>query len=98
MEQEAFWWDQLQEQAREQGYELISTKGLLELYAQNIDFILIDVRYSYEFSSSRLPRALNLPFDLSHQHRLDQEQKEAFLKILGQDKTKKIVLYCRDFR
>ncbi|MFW6388586.1 MAG: rhodanese-like domain-containing protein [Desulfohalobiaceae bacterium] len=76
----------------------ITTAELLRLYLLQERFKIMDVRFAYEYNQSKLPEAINVPFDLSHRYGLGQEQKMALLQTLGADYGKMIVIYCRDFR
>ncbi|MFO8031645.1 MAG: rhodanese-like domain-containing protein [Desulfohalobiaceae bacterium] len=97
-EQQELWYQDAKALARQEGYRVISTSEVLQLYSSQEDFLLLDVRFAYEHNQSRLPGALSLPFDLSHRHGLDEKQKMALLQTLGPNQEKKIVIYCRDFR
>jgi rhodanese-related sulfurtransferase len=97
-EQKELWYQDAKSLAREEGYKVISTAELLQLYSSHKDFLLLDVRFAYEHAQGKLPGAVSLPFDLSHRHSLDEKQKMALLQTLGPDQERKIVVYCRDFR
>lgn len=92
------WFDHATSVAQREGYQVITTKELKNLYSDNKEFLLLDNRYAYEFSSGHLPEAKNISFDLSHMQSLSDEKKTELLEILGPDKDRIIVTYCRDFR
>lgn len=89
---------QAQRSADKDGYRLITTSGLKELLERNPEILLVDVRFSYEFASGHMPEAVSLPVDLRDRGDLPMERRQVMLDVLGPDKTRPIVLYCRDFR
>lgn len=89
---------QAQRVAQKEGYELITTDQLQDLLARDADLLLVDVRFPYEFVAGHMPRAVNLPVDLRDRGDLPRERREQMLEVLGPDKDRTIVMYCRDFR
>lgn len=89
---------QAQRVALKEGYGLITTDQLQELLARDTELLLVDVRFPYEFVAGHMPRAVNLPVDLRDRGDLPQERREQMLEVLGPDKDRTIVMYCRDFR
>ncbi len=92
------WWESAQEEARKDGYELIDTKNLAELLDSDSDAIIIDVRADYEFLAGHIPDSENLEFDLGDRMGLAPEKRAAFEDLLGEDKERRVVIYCRSFR
>lgn len=89
---------QAQRSAIRDGYSLITTQGLGELLSRDPSVLLVDVRFSYEYEQSHIPGAVSLPVDLRDRGDLPSSRRQAFLDALGPDKTRTIVIYCRDFR
>ena len=92
------WWKQVAAEAEREGYSLITLDDLKGLYESEQPFLIVDTRTEYEFNDGHLPGAVNLEFDLGDKLRLEPEKKAAFLKLLGTDKNRKIIIYCRGFR
>ena len=74
-------------------YNLISADELKKALDTNESMILVDTMPADSFKKSHIKTAVNavLPTKLDE---VKPEEKEAFLKALGDDKDKKIVLYC----
>lgn len=92
------WWKQAADEARRDGYYLISLDDLKKLYESKEPFLVVDTRTDYEYNGGHLPNAVNIEFDPGDKLQLKPEKKAAFLKLLGPDKNRKIVIYCRGFR
>lgn len=97
-ERSAGWWDHANSQAQREGYKVITTMELKELYQGNKEFVILDNRFPYELSEGLLPGAKNVSFDLSELQALSEEKKGQLLEAAGPDMDKIIVTYCRDFR
>lgn len=74
-------------------YEMVSTEELKKWVDDKDEMIIIDTMPASSYKKNRIPGALNveLPVKLDE---VKAEQKEAFIKALGDNKDKKIVLYC----
>lgn len=92
------WWDHANSQAQRDGYKVITTSELRELYQEGRDFVILDNRFEYELSEGSLPGARNISFDLSELQGLSDEKRAELLEALGPDKDRIVVTYCRDFR
>lgn len=80
--------------ATKQGdYNLISADELKSSIDSNEDFLLVNTIPADRFAETKIKGAVNagLPKEMKD---LKPEEKEAFLKTLGDDKDKKIVIYC----
>lgn len=84
--------------AERDGYRIITTDALLELLGQDRDALLIDVRFDYEYAEGHIPGAVNMPVDLSDRGDLSGDRLQAFRNVLGEEKGRPIIIYCRDFR
>jgi phage shock protein E len=89
---------QAERTAERDGYRLITTAGLRELLLADPDVLLVDVRYAYEYAAGHMPGAVSLPVDLSDRGDLPPARRQVFEDILGADKDRIIVAYCRGFR
>jgi len=92
------WWEAAVTEAERDEYKLIDTKELAELLDMDSDAIIIDVRADYEFEAGRIPDADNLEFDLGDRMDLSPEKRAAFEELVGSDKDRHVVIYCRSFR
>ena len=97
-EERLVWWDQLVDEAQRDGYSLITLENLKNIYKSKEPFLILDTRTEYEYNAGHLPKAINIEFDLGDKLQFRQEKKAAFLKLLGPDKSRKIIIYCRGFR
>jgi phage shock protein E len=97
-DEQPVWWKQLADEAKKDGYGLVTMDDLKRLYDSKEHLLILDTRTDYEFKDGHLPDAVNLPFDLGDKLQLRPEKKKAFLKLLGPDKERKIIIYCRGFR
>jgi hypothetical protein len=95
--EEPSWLGQARDEANQDGYELITAPELKALYDSGKDFAIIDVRPGYEYRDGHLPHAKNLEFDLGDRLELKPEKQTALIQILGPDKRRMIVFYCRSF-
>ena len=74
-------------------YNLISADELKKSIDNKEDMILVDTIPADRFEKTKIKGAVNagLPKEMKD---LKPEEKEAFLKTLGDNKDKKIVIYC----
>lgn len=94
----AVWWESAQKEADREGYSLIDTEALAEVLTLYTKTTILDARADYEYEGGHIPGAVNLEFDLGDRTNLPQEKREALVKLLGPDKDKRLVIYCRSFR
>ena len=92
------WWPAALTEAQDDGYVLTTPEDIQDLYDSGNEFSLVDVRPDYEFKAGHLPGAKNFEIDLGDRLGLKPQKADAFKKILGADKNRLIVLYCRSFR
>ncbi len=97
-EEMPLWWEQAEAEARREGYNLVTLDELESLYQSDRDFIVLDVRPDYEYQRAHLPKAANLEFHLGERLSLDSAKRKKFEELLGSDKDRTIVIYCRSFR
>jgi 3-mercaptopyruvate sulfurtransferase SseA len=92
------WWPTALAEAQKDGYALTIPAEIRNWYASGQDFILVDVRPDYEFKAGHLPGARNFEIDLGDRLDLKPQKADAFEKVLGTNKNKLVVIYCRSFR
>jgi phage shock protein E len=97
-EEHPVWWKQVADEAQRDGYSLVTIDELKKLYDSKLQFLIMDTRTGYEFNDAHLPGAVNIEFDPGDKLQLKPEKKASFLNLLGPDKNRKIIIYCRDFR
>jgi rhodanese-related sulfurtransferase/peroxiredoxin len=79
-------------------YRLLDDAAMAALLKSPKPPLIIDVRPSYEYQEAHLPGALNLEFHLGHRSGLDQDTRQAFLRLAGSDPNRQVIFYCRSFR
>ena len=92
------WWPSALKEAQQDGYVLSTPQELRELYDSGGNFTVVDVRPDYEFNTGHLPEAKNFEIDLGDRLELKPQKAEAFKNVMGTDKDRVIVIYCRSFR
>lgn len=76
------------------GYKLVSTEELNKWVGEKKDMIIIDTMPADFYSKNRIPGALNAELPKTGMADATEEQKAAFIKLLGEDKSKTVVVYC----
>ena len=92
------WWSSALAEAQKDGYTLTTPEEIQSLSASSANTIILDVRPDYEFKTGHLPGAKNFEIDLGDRLELKPQKAEAFKHVLGTDKNREIVIYCRSFR
>jgi len=92
------WWPSALAEAQKDGYALITPQEIQNLSASGNNTIIVDVRPDYEFKTGHLPGAKNFEIDLGDRLDLKPPKADAYKKVLGTDKNRGIVIYCRSFR
>ena len=92
------WWPSALAEAQKDGYTLTTPEEIQSQYASSTNTIILDVRPDYEFKAGHLPGAKNFEIDLGDRLELKPQKAEAFKNVLGTDKNREIVIYCRSFR
>ena len=92
------WWPSALAESQKDGYALTTPQEIQNLYTSGTNHIIVDVRPDYEFKAGHLPGAKNFEIDLGDRLDLKPQKADAFSKVLGTDKNREIVIYCRSFR
>ena len=92
------WWETAQAEADREGYRLLDSKGLRNLFDSGVKPLLIDARADYEFTAGHIVGANNIEFDLGDRISLPEAKRAAFMKLAGPDPQRVLVIYCRSFR
>ena len=83
----------LAKNAEKNKYKLIDAEGVKKVIDAKEDVVIVNVIPADRFASTKIPNAVNafLPKKLDE---VKPEEKENFLKQLGDNKDKKIIVYC----
>jgi rhodanese-related sulfurtransferase len=92
------WWQRAQNEAKADGYKLLSAGDLAKLIKQGGNFYILDVRPGYEYERGHIPGAGNLEFHLGDRLSLKPEKAATLAKLAGPDKSRRIIIYCRSFK
>jgi len=92
------WWAMAAEEAQRDGYRLVDTAGLLAMLGAGEPPLIIDVRADYEYEAGHVAGAVNLEFDLADRGDPGAAKRAAFAALAGEDTSRPMVLYCRNFR
>lgn len=93
-----FWWENAVNEARENGYAVLTPDEFKACLNSDRNCLLVDVRPDYEFESGHIPGAVNLMFDPGDRMALSPEKQQQFEALLGPDKNRCMIIHCRDFR
>ena len=96
-ERKSNWWLLAEQEAKTEGYTLLTVNEVKALYDSGRPFLILDVRPGYEYQMGHLLQAINLEFHLGDRLKLSPERMEKLLNILGPDKSRQIVIYCRSY-
>jgi rhodanese-related sulfurtransferase len=92
------WWGQAQARAQADGYRLITAPELDRMLQAKDDLVLLDVRPDYEYRRGHIPGAENLEFHLGDRLQLSQDKARALERLVGPDRNRLLVVYCRSFK
>ena len=84
--------------AEREGYTAVTTDALRQMLREAPDALLVDVRFSYEYSAGHIPGAVNMPIDLADRGDIPIQRRLEMENVLGPDRGRPIIIYCRDFR
>ena len=85
-------WDDVKAEARQGGYQLITTDELSRKYpAEPESLLLVDTRQEWEYRTGHIKKAMNFSMEPTWLSRW--RSKGALEKLLGSDKNRLIVFY-----
>ncbi|MGD9045714.1 MAG: rhodanese-like domain-containing protein [Desulfobacterales bacterium] len=85
-------WDDIKAEARQGGYQLITTDELSRKYtAEPESLLLVDTRQEWEYRTGHIKKAVNFPMEPTWLSRW--RSKGVLEKSLGSDKNRLIVFY-----
>ena len=85
-------WDDVRAEARQGGYQLITTDELSRQYAAKPEsLLLVDTRQEWEYRTGHIKNALSFPIEPTWLSRW--RKKSALERFLGPDKNRLIVFY-----
>lgn len=79
---------------KESGYNLVNSEELKAWVDDKKDMIIIDTMPKDFYDKGHVPGSINAELPKTSLADATAEQKEAFAKLLGDDKDKLIVVYC----
>lgn len=97
VEESGTWWEKAAKEAKEDGYTVIKMSQVKTLLNSTREVLLLDVRPHYEYAMGHIPNAVNMEFHLGDRMKLEPERKATYKKLLGPDKHKKVLIYCRSY-
>ena len=97
VEESGSWWQKAEKEAKDNGYTVLKLSQVKSLLNGTREVLLLDVRPHYEFAMWHLPNAVNMEFHLGDRMKLDSHRKAAYRKLLGADKHRKVLIYCRSY-
>lgn len=92
------WLEQARRDAADEGYRVVRTAGAQSLMQNATDLLILDARPDYEFRRGHLPGAVNYEFDLADEQHLSPERAREIQALVGPDKSRPVLVYCRSFR
>ena len=77
------------------GYGIVSTKELKKWIDQKKPMLIIDtMQYEDSYKKQHIPSAKQIEFPIPEMKEIDDQKKQALIKLLGLDKDRLIVFYC----
>ncbi len=92
------WWAEAVREGERKGYRVINLEELTALSKAGDDLLLIDARPAYEYRAGHIPGAVNLEFHPGDKLQFSSEKRDHLKKLIGPDKDRPVVIYCRSFR
>jgi rhodanese-related sulfurtransferase len=92
------WWLDAVREGERKGYRVINLEELAALSQAEEDLLLIDARPAYEYRAGHIPGAANLEFHPGDKVRFSAEKRRQLKNLIGPDKDRPVVIYCRSFR
>lgn len=76
------------------GYKLLTTEELNNWVSEKKDMIIIDTMPADFYGKGHIPGAVNAELPATGIADATDEQKTAYIELLGDDKNKPVVVYC----
>ena len=77
------------------GYGIVSTKELKKWIDQRKPMLIIDTMpYEDSYKKQHIPGAKQIEFPIPELKEIDDQKKQALIKLLGPDRDRLIVFYC----
>ena len=92
------WWAEAVREGEHEGYRVITLEELAALSQAEDDLLLIDARPAYEYRAGYIPGAVNMEFHPGDKLQFTPEKRDHLKKLIGPDKGRPVVIYCRSFR
>jgi thiosulfate/3-mercaptopyruvate sulfurtransferase len=76
------------------GYKFVDTKELKSRLDQKKPLLIVDVNPEDSYKKQHIPGAIHIEFPRPVMTSIDDQKKDALIKLLGPDKNRTIVFYC----
>jgi thiosulfate/3-mercaptopyruvate sulfurtransferase len=76
------------------GYKFVDTKELKSWIDQKKPMLIVDVNPEDSFKKRHIPGAVHIEFPRPVMTSIDDQKKDALIKVLGPDKDRTIIFYC----
>ena len=86
---------QFANQVKKGGYDIVTTEELKAWIDKKEPMLIVDTMpFEDSYKKNHIPTALQIEFPVEEMSQLDEAKKADLEKILGPDKSRKIVFYC----
>lgn len=77
------------------GYQVITSEELKKMLDEKKEMLIVDTMpFEASYRKNHIPGAVNFELPVPEMTAMDEKTKDAFEKLLGQDKDRMIVFYC----
>jgi rhodanese-related sulfurtransferase len=76
------------------GYQIVTTKELKGWIDEKKPMLIVDVNPEDSYKKQHIPGAVHIEFPRPVMTSIDDQKKDALIKLLGPDKNRTIVFYC----
>jgi rhodanese-related sulfurtransferase len=77
------------------GYNIVSTEELKKWIDEKKDMLIVDTMpYKDSYKKQHIPGAVQFEFPIPVMNEIEEKKKADFIKLLGSDKNRLIVIYC----
>ena len=86
---------QFANQVKKGGYGIVTTEELKAMLDKHDQMLIVDTMpLEDSYKKNHIPGAVQIEFPVEEMPQLDDAKKTALEKLLGPDKTRKIIFYC----